>query len=209
MVTATAPLTPEDRLRIASAVRDAEARTAAEIVVVIETETCEETDATIALIAAGLIAIATAGPLSLLKPPLEAMLIAQAVLFGALAALASSSRVRNAVGIDRLASGAAHKAAERAFAELGLDRTRGRTGVLIHVAVADRHVEVIADEGVHEAVAPETWREEVELVVSAAREGRLVEGVIAAVARCGEALAEALPPMPGLGDELPDEPVVR
>lgn len=205
----TPAITPEDRIRIAEAVRAAEAGTAAEIVVVIETESCEETDATIALIAAGMIAIAVAGPLWWLRLPFEAIVLAQGVLFGVLAALASSSRVRDAIGIDRLASGAAHRAAERAFAELGLDRTRGRTGVLIHVAVADRHIEVIADEGVHEAVAPETWDEEVELVVSAARDGRLVEGIIAAVRRCGAALAEALPPQPGLGDELPDEPVLR
>ena len=81
--------------------------------------------------------------------------------------------------------------------------------MLIHVAVADRHVEVIADEGVHEAVAPESWREAVADITTAAKDHRLVEGVVAAVRRCGQALAEALPPEPGLGNELPDEPVVR
>jgi putative membrane protein len=29
------------------------------------------------------------------------------------------------------------------------------------------------------------------------------------VKRCGDALAEALPPEPGLGDELPNAPVMR
>lgn len=198
-----------DRARIAEAVRAAEASTAAEIVVVIETRACEETDATVALVAAGLLAIFAAGPLSLLSPSLHVVVFAQAAIFAGLAALASSSRVRRALGIDRLPSAAAHEAAELAFAELGLGRTKERTGVLIHVAVADRNVEVIADEGVHEAVAPETWRETVHDVTSAAGAGRLVDGIVEAVARCGAALAEALPVQPGLGDELSNEPVVR
>ena len=199
----------EDRARIAEAVREAEAHTAAEIVVMIETSPCDETDATIALVAAGFLAIFSAGPLSLLDLSLHAVVLAQAAIFAGLAALASSSRVRSAIGIDRLPSIAAHEAAERAFAELGLGRTRERTGVLIHVAVADRNVEVIADEGVHEAVSPETWRETVHDVTSAAGSGHLVDGIVAAVARCGRALADVLPPQPGLGDELSNEPVVR
>lgn len=203
-----AALSQADRNRIAEAVRAAEARTAAEIVVVIETDPCEEHDATVALVAAGFLAIASAGPLSLLPLSLHWIVLAQAIVFACLAALASSSRVRRACGIDRLPSVAAHDSAERAFAELGLTATRERTAVMIHVAVADRRVEVIADEGVHAAVAPKTWEEIVEEVVSAARAGRLADGIAAAVARCGAALAEAMPPEPGLGDELPNEPVV-
>lgn len=204
-----AVLSAEDRARVADAVKRAEAGTAAEIVVVIETDPCEEFDATVALVAAGFLAIASAGPLSLTGASLHVIVLLQAAFFAGLAALAASSRVRRTLGVGRLPSLAAHDAARRAFDELRLDRTKERTAVMIHVAVADRHVEVIADEGVHEAVAPETWREAVAAVVSAAREERLVDGVVEAVARCGAALAEALPPEPGLGDELPNEPVVR
>lgn len=210
MVSAATVLTPADRDRIAEAVRAAEARTAAEIVVVIETETCEETDATLALVAAGLIAIGLALPLAHLNLPILLLAALQAGLFLALAGLAASSRVRRALRLDRLAApAAAHRAALAAFDELGVSGTKNRIGVLIHVAVADRRAEVIADVGVHEAVDPATWREEVALIVDAAREGRLIEGVLAAVARCGDALADALPPEPGRRDELPDEPVIR
>lgn len=206
---ATPVLSDEDRRRIAEAVRAAEARTAAEIVVVIETSPCEEADATFALVAAGLLAIFAAGPLSLLDLSLHVLICAQAGLFAVLAALAASSRVRRALRIDRLPSAAAHDAAERAFAELGLAETKERTGVLIHVAVSDRNVEVIADDGVHDAVPTETWRETVHAVTSAAREGRLADGVVAAVAHCGSALADVLPPQPGVGDELSNDPIVR
>lgn len=198
-----------DRAAIAEAIREAEAVTAGEIVVVIETDPCEEVDATVALIAAGVIAIFSAGPLSLTGMALHWIVFAQVTVFACLAALASSSRVRHALHIDRLPSVAAHEAAVRSFEELKLHQTRERTAVLIHVAVADRHVEVIADEGVHESVAPESWREAVADITSAAKDDRLVEGVVAAVRRCGQALAEVLPPEPGLGNELPNEPVVR
>lgn len=202
-------LSEEDRAAIAQAIREAEAVTAGEIVVVIETDACETFDATVALIAAGVIAIFSAGPLSLTGMALHWIVFAQATVFACLAALAASSRVRHALRIDRLPSAAAHEAALRSFEELKLHGTRERTAVLIHVAVADRHVEVIADEGVHESVAPESWREAVMDITSAAKDHRLVEGVVAAVRRCGQALAEVLPPEPGLGNELPDEPVVR
>lgn len=210
---ATAPsgpaLSDAERRRIAEAVREAEARTAGEIVVVIETDPCEEADATIALVAAGFLAIASAGLLSLTGLSFHAVVLGQALIFAGLAALAASSRVRRALRIDRLPSAATHEAAERAFDELGLGRTKERTGVLIHVALADRSVEIIADEGVHSAVAPETWRETVAEIVAAGGQGRLADGIVAAVKRCGDALADALPPEPGLGNELPNEPVMR
>ncbi len=211
MVTAAngTTLTAEDRARIAAAVAAAEARTSAEIVVVMETDPCEEGDATVALVAAGFLAIAVGGLLSWTGLRLEGVVIAQAALFAGLAALASSSRVRRALGVGRLPSHAAHQAALQAFDELGLARTKERTGVMIHVAIADRRVEIVADEGINAAIAPETWAEEVEMVVSAARAGRLVDGLVQAVETCGAALAQALPPEPGLGNELPNAPIVR
>ncbi|MBB3973037.1 putative membrane protein [Hansschlegelia beijingensis] len=202
-------LTDADRKRITEAVMAAEARTAGEIVVVIETEPCEERDVAVALIIAGFLAILAAGPLSLLNLRLESIVIGQAAIFAALAALAAAPRVRAALRLDRLPASAARRAAERAFLELKLGRTKERTGVLIHVALAERHVEVIADQGVHTAVAPETWRETVMAIVAAAKQGRLADGIVAAVERCGDALADVLPPQPGLGDELPNEPVTR
>ena len=202
-------LTAADRARIAEAVRQAESRTAGEIVVVVETEPCETFDATVALIAAGFLAILSAGPLSYADLSLHWIVAAQCLAFAILAALASSSTVRRALRIDRLPSLAAHDAAVRTFEELKLERTRERTAVLIHVAVADRHVEVIADEGVHAAVAPESWREAVHDITAAAKDDRLVDGIVAAVGHCGAALADVLPPEPGLGDELPNEPIVR
>jgi putative membrane protein len=207
---ATPALSEADHIRITQAVKAAEAGTAGEIVVVVETESCEEREATLALVAAGLLAIASAVPLAWLGVGVVHVAIVQALVFAVLAGLAASSRVRETLGLDRLSrAAAAHAEARRAFEELGLGRTQDRTGVLIHVALADRHVEVIADEGVHAAVAPETWAEGVEEIVTAAREGRLADGIVAAVGRCGTVLAEALPPRPGLGDELPDAPVTR
>jgi putative membrane protein len=202
-------LTDLERTHIAEAVRLAEAGTAAEIVVVIETDPCEAIDATVALIAAGVISIAAAAPLEFLGLPETAAILAQLALFAILATLAASPRARSALGVSRLPRSAACRAAQKAFDELGLARTKERTGVLIHVAIAERHVEVIADEGVHAAVAPETWDEVVRAIVEAAKAGHIADGIVQAVQRCGEALAEALPPKGDVGDELPNAPVMR
>lgn len=203
------PLTAPERARIAEAVRLAEARTAAEIVVAVETDPCETFDATVALIAAGVIAISAAAPLDYLGASETLAIIVQFALFAVLATIAASSRARSAIGLSRLPGSAARRAAEKAFDELGLSKTKERTGVLIHIALAERHVEVIADDGVHATVAPETWDEAVREIVDAAKAGRLSEGVVRAVQRCGDALADVLPPTSDVGDELPNAPVVR
>ncbi|MFJ5488131.1 hypothetical protein ACIKTA_11160, partial [Hansschlegelia beijingensis] len=83
-------LTEADRKRITEAVTAAEARTAGEIVVVIETEPCEERDVAVALVIAGFLAIFAAAPLSLLDLRLGSVVIGQAAIFAALAALAAA-----------------------------------------------------------------------------------------------------------------------
>jgi hypothetical protein len=47
----------------------------------------------------------------------------------------------------------AHAAARREFFAHGLTGTRGRTGVLVYVALAERYAEIVADKGVR---APKT-----------------------------------------------------
>jgi putative membrane protein len=93
--------------------------------------------------------------------------------------------------------------ARRCFFEQGLTRTRGRTGILIFVALLEHRVVVLADEGIDRALGPgESWQEVVDLAVAGLRDGRPVEGLEAAVRRCGEILARGLPAPPEDRDEL-------
>src|SRR5262249_56991000 len=68
--------------------------------------------------------------------------------------------------------------ARRCFAEQGLTRTRGRTGILILATLLERRVVVLADEGIHRALGPdESWSEVVDLAVHGMRHRRPVEGL--------------------------------
>jgi putative membrane protein len=76
--------------------------------------------------------------------------------------------------------------------------------VLILVAVFERRVVVLGDEGVERVLAPgESWADVVALAVSGLRSGRAADGLLAAVRRCGEILARALPSRPDDRDEIP------
>jgi putative membrane protein len=99
--------------------------------------------------------------------------------------------------------------ARRCFAESGLTRTRGRTGVLVFVTLLERRVVVLADEGIHRVLDPdESWQQVVELAVDGLRRGQPIEGIEAAVRRCGAILARHLPAIAPDLDELPNPPII-
>jgi putative membrane protein len=102
----------------------------------------------------------------------------------------------------------AREAAAREFAARGLTRTRGRTGVLLYVAVAERYAEVIADTGLAQAADEAVWREIITELVAALTGGRAADGLVEAVARIGRVLAECAPRRADDADELPNKVIV-
>ena len=100
------------------------------------------------------------------------------------------------------------EAAAREFVARGLTRTRGRTGVLIYVAQAERYAEVIADKGIADRVDQAVWRATIEELVTALRDGRHADGLVAAVGRVGAILAEHAPILADDADELPNKVIL-
>lgn len=96
------------------------------------------------------------------------------------------------------------RAAEHAFARLGMGRTRERNGVLIFVAPLRRRFAVLGDVAIHQKVSPSFWREVADKMVSELRLHDLTAGLIAGVNAVADALAAAFPSRPGDVDELPD-----
>jgi putative membrane protein len=93
------------------------------------------------------------------------------------------------------------EAAQRAFDSLGLARTRGRTGILLYVAQAERHAEVIGDAAIAARVDEAEWRAIIADLVDGVRRDGTAEGLLAAIARIGAVLARHVP----AGSENPDE----
>ena len=102
----------------------------------------------------------------------------------------------------------AHEAALREFTARGLTRTKGRTGVLLYIALQERYAEVLADTGIDGLVDDGVWRGIIEALLAAAREDRLTEGLIKAVDAVGAELARHAPPVPGDVDELSNKVIL-
>ena len=102
----------------------------------------------------------------------------------------------------------AHETALREFTARGLTLTRGRTGVLLYVAVQERYAEIVADAGIDGKVDEASWKGIIEPLLSAAREDRLREGLEVAVGAIGEVLAAHAPPVADDVDELPNKVVI-
>ena len=96
------------------------------------------------------------------------------------------------------------RAALQQFLAHGLHTTEHRTGVLIFAALADRQVEIIADEGIYSKVDTEIWAKAVDSLTKALRADRPAEGFESAIALTGEVLATHFPPRANNPDELPN-----
>ena len=83
-------------------------------------------------------------------------------------------------------------------------RTHGRTGILIYLSLGEHAAEIVADEAIHDKVAPEVWGDAMVALIDHVRAGRTAEGMAAAVARVGAILREHFPRDDENPNELPD-----
>lgn len=98
----------------------------------------------------------------------------------------------------------AHQNAVKQFVARNVHVTQARTGVLIFVSLAERYAEVVADAGINQHVAQNTWNEIVEKLIDHARRGMLADGFVAAVAEVGVLLGTHFPPQADNPNELDD-----
>lgn len=197
----------EDQKAITQAVKLAEAGTAGEIVVVVDR--AASSYRSVSLVVALVLSLLTPWPLLLLTATSApriflVQLIMAAFLLGSFLWYGKGGRMVPGFIKRRRA----HEAALREFMKRGLSRTSGRTGVLLYVALQERYAEVIADSAFDQRVEPKVWQGVVDPLLDAAREGRLRDGLVAAVERLGVILAQHAPRQEGDIDELPDRVVV-
>ncbi|MCD4749444.1 MAG: hypothetical protein K8R59_08715 [Thermoanaerobaculales bacterium] len=78
--------------------------------------------------------------------------------------------------------------ARQAFLEEEVFATRERTGILIFLALFEKRVVVLGDEGINRAVTQEAWDEVVAHLVDGIREGRPGPALVEAIGECGRLL---------------------
>jgi putative membrane protein len=199
-----ARLTDSERQQLRDAVRDAEAGTRAEFVVVIARRADPYFFPPLLLATAA--ALLTPAILWLTGWAIEfpALYGAQLAVFAILA-----SALRIPVILDHLipasvGSARARRLAHEIFHRLGLHRTRGRTGVLLFVSLAEHYVEILADDAADDAVPPDTWSGIVTTMTEQVRAGGRAAGLQAALTQLGTILAQSLPRESDDINEIPD-----
>lgn len=101
----------------------------------------------------------------------------------------------------------AHRSRTRAVTcfKVGAERrTHGRTGILIYLSMEEHRAEIVADEAIARLVPDETWGEAMAAMIGPVKQGRVADGIIAAVAQVGAVLAEHFPRDANDVNELPD-----
>ena len=83
-------------------------------------------------------------------------------------------------------------------------RTHGRTGILIYLSMREHRAEIVADDAIASQVADEVWGEAMAAMLAHIRDGRIAEGMAAAVEKVGAVLAAHFPRAENDVNELPD-----
>ena len=84
-------------------------------------------------------------------------------------------------------------------------RTIGRTGILIYLSLAERRAEIVADEAILKVTDDHTWGEAMTALLVDVREGRVGDGMVAAIEQVGVVLAEHFPRSATDTNEIPDK----
>jgi len=199
-----------ERERVRSAIAKAEQSTSGELVVVV----LERSDAHLsarlfaALNLALLVSFAVA--LAFVSAPPLALVGVLALACGAGFVLASAlPALSRSFASEAQATRAASEQALVEFQAQGLHETAGRTGVLVFVSLYERCAIVLGDKGIHAEVGDAHWARARDLLLEAAADNRLCEGLVAAVEECGRVLSEKFPARAGDRNELADHLVVR
>lgn len=109
------------------------------------------------------------------------------------------------VHIEKTASGDAFDRAREVFHLLKMDNTELKNGVLIYVAVKDKHFAICGDKGIDDVVADDFWDATKDVMASHFRNGDFKRGLIEGIARAGEELRHYFPCQDDDRNELSNE----
>jgi putative membrane protein len=199
-------LSKTEAMRVSAAIEAAEGQTSGEIFVVVAARADEYR--LIPVLWASIAELVLVWPLQALTTiPVSQLFLIQAAIFALWIAALASDKVRYLVVPPPLKEANVERAAREQFLAHGVHLTEARTGVLIYTALAERRVEIVADDGIAKKVDQADWDAIAETIVTAARDKRLADGLVRAVEQAGALLARHFPPAQNDRDELPNRVV--
>ena len=201
-------LSPEDKQRLDAAVAAAERQTGAEIVLAVA-DVCDDY-AAYPLLWAFALGFLFAGGLALGWPETHVRFAFLGVgAFVLAVGLPLHWRPLRLLLVPRaIEQEQAARAAAAHFAAHVGGRTANANGLLIFVALGEHYVEIIPEAAIRQAIPETTWAEIVADMLADVKQGRLVDGLEKAVARCAAVLAGPFPCKPDDRNEIGDAVVV-
>ena len=202
MIEDGSPISEADRARIAAAIHAAEQKTAGDIVCVLMRASSSYSYAPllwasfIALLAPWTLIAAT--QLSVVR-----ILSLQVAIFFFIGLVLMYEPLRMMLVPRAIKRTRAHRAGMEQFFARGITQTKTRMGVMIFVSLAEHYAHVVADDGIASRVDHTVWRETVDALTTNIAQGRVADGFIAAIERCGAVMAE-IAPSDGSAHTLPD-----
>jgi putative membrane protein len=136
---------------------------------------------------------------------LSAYAVVQAVVFLAALVVVSIPAVRRTLTPASLRRERAREAALEQFVARGLHLGGGRVGVLVYAALAERQVQVLADQAIDAKVDQSVWNEAARALARGLKTHRPADGFVAAVEICGRVMAEHFPSTGENPNELPND----
>ena len=92
------------------------------------------------------------------------------------------------------------------FLSLKMNMTSDRNGVLVYVAMDDRQLAILGDEGIHKKVGNEYWNAELQKMISKFNKENYADGIKTIIADIGAALTKHFPFNKDTDkNELPDD----
>ncbi|WP_404711629.1 TPM domain-containing protein [Sphingomonas sp. MMS24-J13] len=213
---------PEDRAKVAAAIKAAEAKTDGEISTIVAASSDSYGDVVFvaaALVALLPLAVSAAWPgvlesgAKLLtggweEPTLRFMLtlltIETACLFLIAWAVFRIAAIRTVLTPAAIETRRVRRRALMLFRTGTEQRTLSKTGVLLYLSLAEHRAEIVADAAIHSRAPQEAWGEAMAALIAALKDNRPGDGIAAAVERIGAVLAEHFPYTGSDPNELPD-----
>ncbi|WDY59007.1 TPM domain-containing protein [Pseudomonas sp. PSKL.D1] len=201
------PLNEYEQRQIAEAIARAERRTDAELVTVLARRADDY--AYLPLFWAAVLALALPGLMQVILgwPGMRGLLVANIVLFVGLCLMLRHPAVAAWLIPGVLRRWRASSLARQQFREQNLQRTAGGTGVLIFVAEAERHVEILVDQGIDHHLDARARAAMVARFAEQVRNGHTLQGFVDCIDACAELLSEPVP-RTHARNELPNRLVI-
>jgi putative membrane protein len=91
------------------------------------------------------------------------------------------------------------------FKAAAAGRTTGKTGILIYLSLAERRSEIVGDEAIVNVTDEHSWGEAMTALIEEVRNGKVADGICAAIERVSVVLSEHFPRSKDDRNEIPDK----